>query len=176
MKDNSMRVWCLLSTYIGMTCQLSCCAVQLQVRGLHCPIIIQIGLVITSRVQVFCDSLIMLWRVHFGEINVFNSGLVICGLFNLWRNPWLFFHSSVCLRRIFFFFFKDDNAFYESNNYLCFTWQEQITQIKSDLLSVVNKEVQTLKETISKLTEENQELKQENEKLRNLVVNRKTST
>ena len=76
----------------------------------------------------------------------------------------------------FFFFFKDDNAFYESNNYLCFTWQEQITQIKSDLLSVVNKEVQTLKETISKLTEENQELKQENEKLRNLVVNRKTST
>lgn len=53
---------------------------------------------------------------------------------------------------------------------------EQITQIKSDLLSVVNKEVQTLKETISKLTEENQELKQENEKLRNLVVNRKTST
>ena len=129
--------------------------------------------------QVFCDSLIMLWRVHFGEINVFNSGLVICGLFNLWRNPWLFFHSSVCLRRIFlffFFFFKDDNAFYESNNYLCFTWQEQITQIKSDLLSVVNKEVQTLKETISKLTEENQELKQENEKLRNLVVNRKTST
>lgn len=105
MKDNSMRVWCLLSTYIGMTCQLSCCAVQLQIRGLHCPIIIQIGLVITSRVQVFCDSLIMLWRVHFGEINVFNSGLVICGLFNLWRNPWLFFHSSVCLRRIFFFFF-----------------------------------------------------------------------
>ena len=104
MKDNSMRVWCLLSTYIGMTCQLSCCAVQLQIRGLHCPIIIQIGLVITSRVQVFCDSLIMLWRVHFGEINVFNSGLVICGLFNLWRNPWLFFHSSVCLRRIFFFF------------------------------------------------------------------------
>ena len=103
MKDNSMRVWCLLSTYIGMTCQLSCCAVQLQIRGLHCPIIIQIGLVITSRVQVFCDSLIMLWRVHFGEINVFNSGLVICGLFNLWRNPWLFFHSSVCLRRIFFF-------------------------------------------------------------------------
>lgn len=105
MKDNSMRVWCLLSTYIGMTCQLSCCAVQLQIRGLHFPIIIQIGLVITSRVQVFCDSLIMLWRVHFGEINVFNSGLVICGLFNLWRNPWLFFHSSVCLRRIFFFFF-----------------------------------------------------------------------
>ena len=105
MKDNSMRVWCLLSTYIGMTCQLSCCAVQLQIRGLHCPIIIQIGLVIMSRVQVFCDSLIMLWRVHFGEINVFNSGLVICGLFNLWRNPWLFFHSSVCLRRIFFFFF-----------------------------------------------------------------------
>ena len=105
MKDNSMRVWCLLSTYIGMTCQLSCCAVQLQIRGLHCPIIIQIGLVITSRVQVFCDSLIMLWRVHFGEINVFNSGLVICGLFNLWRNPWLFFHSSVCLRRIFFFYF-----------------------------------------------------------------------
>ena len=104
MKDNSMRVWCLLSTYIGMTCQLSCCAVQLQIRGLHCPIIIHIGLVITSRVQVFCDSLIMLWRVHFGEINVFNSGLVICGLFNLWRNPWLFFHSSVCLRRIFFFF------------------------------------------------------------------------
>lgn len=47
--------------------------------------------------------------------------------------------------------------------------QEQITQIKSDLLSVVNKEVQTLKETISKLTEENQELKQENEKLRTLV-------
>ena len=40
----------------------------------------------------------------------------------------------------------------------------------------MNKEVQTLKETISKLTEENQELKQENEKLRNLVVNRKTST
>ena len=110
MKDNSIRVWCLLSTYIGMTCQLSCCAVQLQIRGLHCPIIIQIGLVIMSRVQVFCDSLIMLWRVHFGEINVFNSGLVICGLFNLWRNPWLFFHSSVCLRRIFslffFFFFK----------------------------------------------------------------------
>lgn len=53
---------------------------------------------------------------------------------------------------------------------------EQITQIKSDLLSVVNKEVQTLKETISKLTEENQELKLENEKLRNLYVNRKTST
>lgn len=105
MKDNSIRVWCLLSTYIGMTCQLSCCAVQLQIRGLHCPIIIQIWLVITSRVQVFCDSLIMLWRVHFGEINVFNSGLVICGLFNLRRNPWLFFHSSVCLRRIFFFFF-----------------------------------------------------------------------
>lgn len=105
MKDNSMRVWCLLSTYIGMTCQLSCCAVQLQIRGLHCPIIIQIGLVIMSRVQVFCDSLIMLWRVHLGEINVFNSGLVICGLFNLWRNPWLFFHSSVCLRRIFLFFF-----------------------------------------------------------------------
>lgn len=46
------------------------------------------------------------WRVHFGEINVFNSGLVICGLFNLWRNPWLFFHSSVCLRRIFSLFFK----------------------------------------------------------------------
>lgn len=46
---------------------------------------------------------------------------------------------------------------------------EQITQIKSDLLSVVNKEVQTLKETISKLTEENLELKLENEKLRNLV-------
>ena len=54
--------------------------------------------------------------------------------------------------------------------------QEQITQIKSDLLSVVNKEVQTLKETISKLTEENQELKQENEKLRNMVVNKKPST
>lgn len=47
--------------------------------------------------------------------------------------------------------------------------QEQITQIKSDLLTVVNKEVQTLKETIAKLTEENQELKIENEKLRNLV-------
>lgn len=47
--------------------------------------------------------------------------------------------------------------------------QEQITQIKSDLLTVVNKEVQTLKETIAKLTEENHELKLENEKLRNLV-------
>lgn len=92
--------------------------------------------------------------------------LVILSLFSVSQKDFSFF----------FFFFKDDNAFYESNNYLCFTWQEQITQIKSDLLSVVNKEVQTLKETISKLTEENQELKQENEKLRNLVVNRKTST
>lgn len=50
-----------------------------------------------------------------------------------------------------------------------FSLQEQITQIKSDLLSVVNKEVQTLKETISKLEEENLELRLENEKLRNLV-------
>ena len=50
-----------------------------------------------------------------------------------------------------------------------FSLQEQITQIKSDLLRVVNKEVQTLKETISKLEEENLELRLENEKLRNLV-------
>ncbi|XP_068734943.1 uncharacterized protein [Montipora capricornis] len=55
------------------------------------------------------------------------------------------------------------------------TAMEQITQIKSDLLSVVNKEVQTLKETISKLTEENLELRLENEKLRTLVE-RKSST
>jgi len=55
------------------------------------------------------------------------------------------------------------------------TAMEQITQIKSDLLNVVNKEVQTLKETISKLTEENLELKLENEKLRTLVE-RKGST
>ena len=59
---------------------------------------------------------------------------------------------------------------------LCsFPFQEQITQIKSDLLSVVNKEVQTLKETISKLTEENQELKLENEKLRTLMESKNST-
>ena len=57
-----------------------------------------------------------------------------------------------------------------------FSLQEQITQIKSDLLSVVNKEVQTLKETISKLEEENLELKLENEKLRNLVEFRNSTS
>lgn len=55
------------------------------------------------------------------------------------------------------------------------TAMEQITQIKSDLLSVVNKEVQTLKETISKLTEENQELKLENEKLRTLMESKNST-
>lgn len=55
------------------------------------------------------------------------------------------------------------------------TAMEQITQIKSDLLSVVNKEVQTLKETISKLTEENLELRLENEKLRTLVQESRNS-
>ena len=62
--------------------------------------------------------------------------------------------------------------------YICFFFslQEQITQIKSDLLSVVNKEVQTLKETISKLEEENLELKLENEKLRNLVEFRNSTS
>lgn len=57
-----------------------------------------------------------------------------------------------------------------------FSLQEQITQIKSDLLSVVNKEVQTLKETISKLEEENLELRLENEKLRNLVEFRNSTS
>lgn len=61
--------------------------------------------------------------------------------------------------------------------YICsFSLQEQITQIKSDLLSVVNKEVQTLKETISKLEEENLELRLENEKLRNLVEFRNSTS
>ena len=49
--------------------------------------------------------------------------------------------------------------------------QDQITQIKSALLTVVHEEVQTLKDTITKLKEENQDLKQENEKLRQLVDN-----
>lgn len=48
----------------------------------------------------------------------------------------------------------------------CFFLQNQITQIKSDLLTVVNKEVQTLKKTITKLQEENEVLKHENQRLR----------
>lgn len=65
---------------------------------------------------------------------------------------------------------------YDNGLHFSFSLQEQITQIKSDLLSVVNKEVQTLKETISKLEEENLELKLENEKLRNLVEFRNSSS
>lgn len=56
-----------------------------------------------------------------------------------------------------------------TNFLVYFLFQDQITQIKSALLTVVHEEVQTLKDTITKLKEENQGLKQENEKLRQLV-------
>ncbi|XP_031566593.1 uncharacterized protein LOC116301646 [Actinia tenebrosa] len=55
------------------------------------------------------------------------------------------------------------------------TAMDQITQIKSALLTVVHEEVQTLKDTITKLKEENQDLKQENEKLKQLIDTTQTT-
>ncbi|EDO37945.1 predicted protein [Nematostella vectensis] len=54
------------------------------------------------------------------------------------------------------------------------TAMDQITQIKSALLTVVHEEVQTLKDTISKLKEENEELKVENEMLKQKVEHQET--
>ena len=56
-RDNSSCTWCVLSTYTGMTCelslQLSYYTVQLQVWRLHCPLSAQIGMVITNHVREF---------------------------------------------------------------------------------------------------------------------------
>ena len=52
----------VLSTDIGMTCQLSYDTVQLQAWLVHCPLGAQIELVITEHVREFCDCFDLLWN------------------------------------------------------------------------------------------------------------------
>ena len=56
MRDNSARIWRVLSTYTGMTRKPSYYTVQLQAWRVHCPISAQIGLMITNYVREFCYS------------------------------------------------------------------------------------------------------------------------
>ena len=56
MRDNSARIWRVLSTYTGMTRNPSYYTVQLQAWRVHCPISAQIGLMITNYVREFCYS------------------------------------------------------------------------------------------------------------------------
>ena len=51
MHDNNARTWRVLSTYKGMTCQLSYYTVQLQTWCVHYLISAQIGLMITNPVR-----------------------------------------------------------------------------------------------------------------------------
>ena len=55
MDNNSACTWCILSTHIGMTCQLSYYAVQLQAY-INFSISAQIGLRITNQVPEICYS------------------------------------------------------------------------------------------------------------------------
>ena len=63
--DNSAKCTTIaqvLSTDIGMTCQLSYDTVQLQAWLVHCPLGAQIELVITEHVREFCDCFDLLWN------------------------------------------------------------------------------------------------------------------
>ena len=69
MRDNSARIWRVLSTYTGMTCELSLklfyYTFQFQVWCVHCPISAEIGLVRTIYVREFCYSFDYILNVHF---------------------------------------------------------------------------------------------------------------
>ena len=62
MRDSSTRTWRVLSSYTGLTYQLSYYTVQLQACRLQCPISDQIGLVITNHLREFWLSFYQVWN------------------------------------------------------------------------------------------------------------------